>query len=91
MGKAREKNQLPLRASLKLYNTELPASGWRVSSSQQSEGWDAVTIAPAILEKYPDLNDAQREIAHGEGPLLVVAGPGSGKTYSIVLRALNSK
>jgi hypothetical protein len=50
----------------------------------------ARTIAPAILEKYPDLNDAQREVvAHVEGPLLVVAGPGSGKTYSIVLRALN--
>jgi len=49
-----------------------------------------VTIAPAILEHYPDLNDAQREIVvHDEGPLLVVAGPGSGKTYSIVLRALN--
>jgi DNA helicase-2/ATP-dependent DNA helicase PcrA len=49
-----------------------------------------VTIAPSILEHFPDLNDAQSEIiAHVDGPLLVVAGPGSGKTYSIVLRALN--
>jgi len=49
-----------------------------------------MTIAPAILEHYPDLNDAQREVvAHVDGPLLVVAGPGSGKTYSIVLRTLN--
>jgi DNA helicase II / ATP-dependent DNA helicase PcrA len=49
-----------------------------------------VTIAPAILEHFPDLNDVQREVvAHLDGPLLVVAGPGSGKTYSIVLRALN--
>jgi len=49
-----------------------------------------VTIATAILKHYPDLNDAQREVvAHLDGPLLVVAGPGSGKTYSIVLRALN--
>jgi hypothetical protein len=48
------------------------------------------TIAPEILKHYPDLNSAQREIvAHLDGPLLVVAGPGSGKTYSIVLRALN--
>lgn len=49
-----------------------------------------MTIAPAILKHYPDLNPAQRRIvAHDEGPLLVIAGPGSGKTYSIVLRALN--
>lgn len=49
-----------------------------------------MTIAPAILEGYPDLNDAQRSVVgHLDGPLLVVAGPGSGKTYSIVLRALN--
>jgi len=49
-----------------------------------------VSIAPAIAEHYPALNDAQRAIVgHLDGPLLVVAGPGSGKTYSIVLRALN--
>ncbi len=49
-----------------------------------------MTIAPEILKQYPDLNEAQRRvIAHQEGPLLVIAGPGSGKTYSIVLRALN--
>ena len=49
-----------------------------------------MSIAPAILEHYPRLNDAQRAIiGHLDGPLLVIAGPGSGKTYSIVLRALN--
>jgi DNA helicase-2/ATP-dependent DNA helicase PcrA len=49
-----------------------------------------VTIAPAILDAYPALNEAQRAIiGHGDGPLLVVAGPGSGKTFSLVLRAIN--
>ena len=50
----------------------------------------SANIAPEILKHYPDLNRAQRTIVgHLEGPLLVIAGPGSGKTYSIVLRALN--
>jgi len=36
------------------------------------------------------LNDAQRSIVgHSAGPLLVIAGPGSGKTFSLVLRAMN--
>lgn len=49
-----------------------------------------MNIADTILQHYPELNDAQREIiSHDEGPLLVIAGPGSGKTYSIILRALN--
>ncbi|SEH13887.1 ATP-dependent helicase [Thermoleophilum album] len=49
-----------------------------------------MTIAPVILKHYPRLNDVQREIVgHLDGPLLVIAGPGSGKTHSIVLRALN--
>jgi len=49
-----------------------------------------MTIAPEIQRHYPDLNEAQRRvIEHQDGPLLVIAGPGSGKTYSIVLRALN--
>lgn len=49
-----------------------------------------MTIAPDILKHYPDLNPAQRDvIGHLDGPLLVIAGPGSGKTYSIILRTLN--
>lgn len=49
-----------------------------------------MTIAPALLQEYPRLNDAQRDIiGHEEGPLLVIAGPGSGKTLSLVLRAIN--
>jgi DNA helicase-2/ATP-dependent DNA helicase PcrA len=49
-----------------------------------------VTIAPAILREYQAINDSQRAvIAHDVGPLLVIAGPGSGKTFSLVLRAIN--
>ena len=47
-------------------------------------------ISEALLKAYPRINHAQRAIIeHGEGPLLVIAGPGSGKTYSLVLRAMN--
>lgn len=39
---------------------------------------------------YPNLNDEQRAIpGHSEGPLLVIAGPGSGKTFTLVLRTMN--
>lgn len=49
-----------------------------------------MTIAPALLGEYGAMNDAQRAVLeHGDGPLLVIAGPGSGKTFSLVLRALN--
>ncbi|MCP4405891.1 MAG: ATP-dependent helicase [bacterium] len=49
-----------------------------------------MNIAPIILKEYPNLNDAQREIiGHCDGPLLGIAGPGSGKTFSLVLRAMN--
>ena len=49
-----------------------------------------MTVSRAIDRHFPDLNPAQRAIVgHLDGPLLAIAGPGSGKTHSIVLRALN--
>lgn len=47
-------------------------------------------ISPVIINLHPELDRQQREvIAHGDGPLLVVAGPGSGKTASVALRSAN--
>ena len=49
-----------------------------------------MTIADPILREYPAMNDAQRAIVDQiDGPLLVIAGPGSGKTFSLVLRTMN--
>lgn len=51
---------------------------------------DVGSIHPAILRLYPALNEPQKSVvAHGVGPLLVIAGPGSGKTLTLVLRAIN--
>jgi DNA helicase-2/ATP-dependent DNA helicase PcrA len=47
-------------------------------------------VADVILKDFLTLNEAQCEaIARTEGPLLVIAEPGSGKTLVLVLRTLN--
>ena len=49
-----------------------------------------MSVEPAILKHYPELTTSQQAVVgHIDGPLLVIAGPGAGKTHSIVLRALN--
>jgi DNA helicase-2/ATP-dependent DNA helicase PcrA len=46
--------------------------------------FDIEVTEPAYLD---DLNDRQREaVLHGDGPLLVIAGAGSGKTKTLVAR-----
>ncbi len=47
-------------------------------------------IAPALQHEFHNLNqDQQAIVSHEEGPLLVIAGPGSGKTHSLTLLAMN--
>ncbi len=49
-----------------------------------------MNISPAIRRLYPSLDPEQLAvIGHGDGPLLTLAGPGSGKTACICLRAVN--
>ena len=39
--------------------------------------------------KFGDANESQREaISTVDGPVLIIAGPGTGKTYTLVQRAL---
>lgn len=47
-------------------------------------------IAPALQDEFERLNEDQRAIVtHEKGQLLVIAGPGSGKTRSLTLLAMN--
>lgn len=51
---------------------------------------DDLELHPAIEQHYPFLNEKQQEaVAHTDGPLLIIAGPGSGKTLVLVVRTLN--
>ena len=49
-----------------------------------------MTISPVIKRLYPSLDPEQLAvIGHVGGPLLALAGPGSGKTMCVCLRAVN--
>jgi DNA helicase II / ATP-dependent DNA helicase PcrA len=47
-------------------------------------------ISPKLFTEFQQLNEEQRRIVlHDQGPMMVIAGPGSGKTRCLTLRAMN--
>lgn len=49
-----------------------------------------MSVVGQIINAFPDLNINQLEaVGHIEDPLLIIAGPSSGKTLVLVVRALN--
>jgi len=49
-----------------------------------------MTIAPELEGDFRELNEPQKKVVtHDSGPMMVIAGPGSGKTRCLILRALN--
>jgi DNA helicase-2/ATP-dependent DNA helicase PcrA len=65
-----------------LLEQQLQLSGERLAVNQE--------LHPAIQEHYTYLNEKQQEaVARTDGPLLIIAGPGSGKTLVLVVRTLN--
>lgn len=49
-----------------------------------------MTISTQLASTFARLDDTQRRVVdHVDGPMLVIAGPGSGKTRCLVLRAVN--
>ena len=47
-------------------------------------------ISPKLFTEFQHLNEEQRRIVlHDQGPMMIIAGPGSGKTRCLTLRAMN--
>jgi DNA helicase-2/ATP-dependent DNA helicase PcrA len=47
-------------------------------------------ISPKLFTEFQQLNEEQRRIVlHDQGPMMIIAGPGSGKTRCLTLRAMN--
>ena len=60
------------------------------AAEMPAAGDSGVTVVPAGAFDYSKANEGQREaIEATDGPVLIIAGPGTGKTYTLVQRALN--
>lgn len=74
-------------------DTVRPQGGFVGCSVTPSEGASRMTLDEIVARTYPPgkaPNPKQEEaIKHTSGPLLMVAGPGSGKTKTLITRTLN--
>jgi ATP-dependent DNA helicase UvrD/PcrA len=49
-----------------------------------------MTVALELESDFQELNESQKNVViHDGGPMMVIAGPGSGKTRCLILRAMN--
>jgi superfamily I DNA/RNA helicase/RecB family exonuclease len=61
------------------------ADGWLVPMSSAEPRTTYTLAAPAVSLEVPALDEHQRRVVeHRDGPLLVLAGPGTGKTTTLV-------
>ena len=58
-----------------------PGEGERMTREEFLDAWSSIAGTPPNADQLAIMD-------HGQGPLQIIAGPGVGKTYALILRVL---